>query len=156
MQIGSIGVAFIYCNYKSDVDVTGAGVLASILKQLLLGQASMPDEITGMYRRHKNRGTDPTLEDISTAVLTVLAIYSRTYIVIDALDECPDNRGARSQLTKTLRSLQTKANRRLLRECEKIELNVPDITGETPLAAATKLGHQSVVRFILQCEKNEG
>ncbi|OIW26077.1 hypothetical protein CONLIGDRAFT_656648 [Coniochaeta ligniaria NRRL 30616] len=110
MQSDSIGVAFVYCNYKNDVDLTATGFLASILKQLLSSQTAIPDQITGMYHRHRDRGTDPTLEDISTALLSVLDMYSRTYIVIDALDECPENKGARTQLIKIIRMLQAKAN----------------------------------------------
>jgi hypothetical protein len=48
---GSIGVVFIYFNYENDADATGTRLLAAILKQLILDQASSPDEIMALYQR---------------------------------------------------------------------------------------------------------
>ncbi|KAB5549983.1 ankyrin repeat-containing domain protein [Coniochaeta sp. 2T2.1] len=105
MRSDSVGVAFIYCNYKSHAGATGGSLLATILKQLLLGQTSIPDRISDLYRQHQD-GTKPDLEDFASALRSIQAMYSRTYIVIDALDECPDDTGARRELMTSLRSLQ--------------------------------------------------
>ncbi|KAB5578344.1 hypothetical protein GE09DRAFT_546332 [Coniochaeta sp. 2T2.1] len=105
MRSHSVGVAFIYCNYKNHAGATGSSLLATILKQLLFGQPSIPDAISDLYRQHLE-GTKIDLHDFASALCSILAVYSRTYIVIDALDECPDDTGARHQLLASLRSLQ--------------------------------------------------
>ena len=41
-----------------------------------------------LYDQHKAKRTRPSLDEISRALQSVTAIYSRTFIVVDALDEC--------------------------------------------------------------------
>lgn len=48
---------------------------------------SIPDSIEALYTHHEIKRTRPLLDEISKALYSVIANYSRVFIVIDALDE---------------------------------------------------------------------
>jgi Cdc6-like AAA superfamily ATPase len=109
----TIGVAYIYCNYKAKADQNTTGLLAAILKQLVQTQSSIAEPGTRLYNDHADR-TRPSLEETFVALQSALTDYSTVYIVVDALDECQEKDGTRSQLLAKLRDLQRKADMRLM------------------------------------------
>jgi hypothetical protein len=76
--------------------------------------------------RHCDRKTRPLLEEIVSALQSVLTNYSRVYIVVDALDECLDHDSTRKQLLAKLHDLQGKIDLRLMTTSRFI----PDIVEE--------------------------
>jgi hypothetical protein len=103
-----IGVAYIYCNYKSQTDQNATNLAATILKQLTQESQSITEPVVNLYDRHADRGTRPSLEEIRTALQAVISSYSKVYIVIDALDECLNH--DRGPLLAMLRNLQSRGN----------------------------------------------
>jgi hypothetical protein len=83
-----IGVAFLYCDYKTEKEQTPEFFLASLLAQLLRRQPALLDIIRDVYRERKE--DLPRLVDIQAALRIVVRTYSRVFIVVDALDECKD------------------------------------------------------------------
>jgi hypothetical protein len=114
MQSDDVGVAYIYCNYKAQEDQSATSLLAAVLKQLVQARPSIAEPMTRLYEQHANKMTKPELEEISDALQSVLANYSSVYVVVDALDECSDKDGTRSQLLAKLRDLQSKTDLRLM------------------------------------------
>jgi len=113
VQSDSIGVAYVYCNYKArEQDATS--LLAAILKQLIQTQPSLSKPIEELYNQHSKQGTRPLADDIFTALQLVLESFSAAYVIIDALDECPDNDGTRHHFLAKLRDLQAKTKLRLM------------------------------------------
>lgn len=123
---GLVGVAYVYCSYKAQVDQNTAALLAAILKQLVQAQPSIAEPVERIYKQHANRGTKPSLEEIFGALQSVLANYTRVYIAIDALDECPDQDGTRRQFLAKLKDLNHGIDLRLLATSRPI----PEITNE--------------------------
>jgi hypothetical protein len=111
---GNVGFAYIFCNYKSEVGFNTLHFLAALLKQLVHSQSTMNEQISSLYERHTNRGTRPSLQEISAALQAVLKSFSAVYIVVDALDECPNKDGTRNQLLSKLKDLQREADLRLM------------------------------------------
>lgn len=105
----SVGVAYLYCDFRRQGEQTSEDLLASLLKQLAQDRPSLPDSVKSLYDQHKNKGTRPTLGDISRALQWVADLYSRVFVVIDALDECQVSGGCRSAFLLQIFSLQ--ANR---------------------------------------------
>jgi hypothetical protein len=70
--------------------------------------------VATLYKRHVDRGTHPSLDEICIALSSVINNYSKAYIIIDALDECTDSDGTRSELLAILRNLQTKTDTSLM------------------------------------------
>ena len=113
-QGDNVGVAYIYNNYNRQEEQTSTKLLAAILKQLVQGRPSYGEPVTALHKQHAGRGTRPSFDEIRTAIHSVLNSYSRAYIIIDALDECTDTDGTRSNLIDAVHSLQTKADIRLM------------------------------------------
>jgi Cdc6-like AAA superfamily ATPase len=126
VRSNTIGVSYIYCNYKAQADQNTTILLATILKQLVRNRLSIADSVTRLYDLHATRKTRPSLEEIFNALQSVLTSYSTVYVIIDALDECTDKDGTRSQLLARLRDLQRKTDLRLMTTSRLI----PDIVQE--------------------------
>jgi hypothetical protein len=96
------------------------------LKQLVRNRPSIADPVARLYDLHATHNTRPSLDEIFGALQSVLTIYSTVYVIIDALDECPDKDGTRSQLLAKLRNLQRKTDLHLMTTSRLI----PDIVQE--------------------------
>jgi Cdc6-like AAA superfamily ATPase len=104
----TIGIAFVYCNFRRRGEQKADDLLANLLKQLAHGRSALPTSIKDLYRQHQARQGRPSLDEISTALRSVAAMYSRVFIIVDALDECQTSDGCRSRLLSEIFSLQAK------------------------------------------------
>ncbi|KAF1808265.1 ankyrin [Eremomyces bilateralis CBS 781.70] len=109
-----IGLAYIYCNYKSEASVDVSALLAALLQQLVQSRPTIDEPISSLYEKHTRRGTRPSLQEISTALQVTLKNFSSVYIVVDALDECPNKDGTRNHLLTKLKDTQQEADLRLM------------------------------------------
>ncbi len=106
VQTQDIGVAYIYCCYKTQADQSAADLAAAILQQLVQGKASVAEPVANLYDRHAEKKTRPSLEEIQSALLVVVSNHTKVYLVVDALDEYLDHNGSGNQLLNMLRQLQ--------------------------------------------------
>lgn len=113
-QSSTVGVAYVYCNYKAQGDQDTASLLAAILKQLVQAQPSTAELVEQLYKKHTDQGTRPSADEIFGALQSVIAEFSIAHIIVDALDECPDGDGTRRRFLTHLQALQAKANMRLM------------------------------------------
>ena len=109
-----IAVAYIYCNYKADQDQTTTALPAAVLKQLVQFRPITDKAVQQLYNRHTNQQTRPSLKEIRDTLCIVLTRFSCTYVVVDALDECPNHNGTRHQFLAELCKLQTDTDLRLM------------------------------------------
>ncbi|KFY69225.1 hypothetical protein V496_00421 [Pseudogymnoascus sp. VKM F-4515 (FW-2607)] len=108
------GIAYLYCNFRRQDEQNADGLLASLLKQLAQGQYPLPESVKSLYDSHKEKRTRPTLNEISSTLQSVAALYSRSFIVVDALDECQASDGCRTKLLTEIFALQTKSKANIL------------------------------------------
>ena len=97
----SAAVACFYFDFAAQQEQSSTSMLATLLKQLLVGMREVPGEIVQAYEDQKSSigGRRPPLPDI-VKMLQTTSSTKRTFICIDALDECvPEHR------TKLLDSL---------------------------------------------------
>jgi len=104
----NIGVAFLYCNYKSQQNQKPTDLLAGLLKQLIQEQSFPPESVRSLYKHCNNKRIRPSLQEISQALHAVIAGYSRTFILIDALDECQVPEGGREKFLSVIFDIKTK------------------------------------------------
>jgi Cdc6-like AAA superfamily ATPase len=126
IQTTDMGVAYLYCNYKRQAEQTAPDLVAAIIKQLVQDRPSIAQSLSGLYQQHLVKKTRPTLEDLSTVLKSVVTNYSTVYVVLDALDECPEQNRTRSQLLGILRDLQQRTGLRLMATSR----HIPDIAEE--------------------------
>ncbi|KAL6892083.1 ankyrin repeat protein [Trichoderma evansii] len=108
----TIRVVYIYCNFQQKGEQTTYDLLASLLKQLAQDQSSLPGSVKDLYDQHQAKKTRPSIDEISMALQFVAAMFSRVFIIVDALDECQASGQSRSTLLGEIFGLQakTKAN----------------------------------------------
>jgi Cdc6-like AAA superfamily ATPase len=104
----SIGIAYLYCNFRRQQEQEPTDMLMSLLKQLIQERPSIPENIKSLYNLHKDKRTRPSLEEVLNELHSVIASYSRTFIIIDALDEYQVLNMDRKMLLSEIFKLQAK------------------------------------------------
>ena len=143
-QSSAYGVAYVYCNYKSQADQDTASILAAILKQLGQSRPSALGPVEILHQKHAGRGTKPSLDDIYSALRDVLAQYPYVHIVVDALDEC--QKETRRQLCIKLLDLQKGTDVRLM-VTSRFVLDVKD-TFRLALRLDIKASDKDIKQFV--------
>lgn len=110
----SIGIAYLYCNYRRQEEQKPVDLLASLLKQLIQRRTSVPENVMDIYKRRNNERTRPSFNEISKILHSIIADYSRTFIIIDALDECQISDGGRTRFLAELFNLQARTGANFL------------------------------------------
>ncbi|KAJ7125963.1 hypothetical protein C8R44DRAFT_617862, partial [Mycena epipterygia] len=84
-----VGVICIFFDYNQLSLQTPAGIVGSILRQLMIDSSSIPESVKSLHSAFTSCRTRPcSLIDLVTALQAQLQLYSRVYLVVDALDEC--------------------------------------------------------------------
>jgi hypothetical protein len=102
-----VAVTCIYCNYKEQAVQTVSNLVSSLLKQMVQGRNSLSDNIKSFYTHHQDHDTHPTLNEYLKALGSEIGMYSKVFIVVDALDESTEDR---AKLLRALRTLPGTVN----------------------------------------------
>jgi Cdc6-like AAA superfamily ATPase len=125
----SVAVAYLYCNFRRRDEQKPIDMLASLLKQLILGLSNIPDGVKNLYDYHDSRQTRPSLQEISKELCSVIAACSKCFIVVDALDECPTTDGSRQIFLAELLNLRVKTGVNIFATSRHIPQIVQEFTG---------------------------
>lgn len=109
-----VGIAYLYCNFRRRDEQKPVDLLASLLKRLVQGRPTLPNSLRDLYERCKNKQSRPSFEEISKELHSIIASFSTTFIVIDALDECQVSDGGQTKFLSEILRLQTKTGANLL------------------------------------------
>lgn len=100
----NIAVACMYLNHKETATQTPSNLLAGLWRQLILGKpipsASL---VQNLYQRHSEQRTRPGLVEISEVLRAAVAEWGKVYVLVDALDEYPED--DRNTLLENLTSM---------------------------------------------------
>lgn len=80
-------------------------MLRSILRQLFEQRTSIPEPLLDLFKKHKPFRSEPSLIEWSTALQSVLEMTGQSFILIDALDECPIANDERQELIELLKTI---------------------------------------------------
>lgn len=114
---GETAIAYLYCNFKRQDEQSAIELLSSLLKQLAQSQSPLPSSIQEIYSEHTAKGTRPSMGEVSETIIKLLSRASdsaKTYVVIDALDECRTYDGSRTRLLDAMFEIQRASNINLL------------------------------------------
>lgn len=117
-------IAYLYCSYKRQQEQKFGDLVASLLKQLLRRLPALPEDVKSLYQRYRNRGTRPDDSEILSALHSVAASRSRTFFIIDALDECTNSDGTRKRLLTEIFKCQSSTTANLFATSR----SIPEIT----------------------------
>jgi hypothetical protein len=88
-------MAYFYCDFRDENKQNCRNVVLSIISQLCDQSTLCYDRLLRIYLAHghgKRRPDDESLTKLLTEMLSLL-VQDPVYLIIDALDECPDTSG---------------------------------------------------------------
>lgn len=87
-------------------------MLSSLIKQLCSRRPNTPQPIRDLVQL-KEKGHRPDLETLEITLVATIRGFSKVFIVIDALDECPYDNGERRILLESLCRIESIASENL-------------------------------------------
>lgn len=63
----TVGIAYLYCNFRRRGKQKAEDLLASVLKQLSQERSSLPDSVKALYDHPKDKRTRPSFDEVSRA-----------------------------------------------------------------------------------------
>ena len=88
-------MAYFYCDFRNEDKQNCRSLVLSIISQLCAQSNLCCDTLSRIYLAHKNgpqKPSDETLIKCLTEMVS-LPIQGPVYLIVDALDECPNNSG---------------------------------------------------------------
>ena len=120
-KTGLISLAFYYFDFKDSEKQDCRGLLSSLLLQLTARSDAFHDILDQLYLAHGKGSQQPNEKNLTQCLKNVLAIpgQGKIYIIVDGLDECPNNSGMPTSREKVLKLVEDLHSLRLphLRIC---------------------------------------
>ncbi len=117
----SASVAIFYCDFREDHKKDLRGLLSSVLFQLCDQSDSYHDILSTFYLKHRHGKQSPSDDELIQCLKDVLELPGQppVYLIIDALDECPNSSTMPSPREKVLTLVEQLVQSRLtnLRIC---------------------------------------
>jgi hypothetical protein len=115
---GSAYLAYYFFDFKDTRKQDARGFLSSILVQLCGQSTSFCKILHELFSEHQHGSKQPGESVLKRYLEKILKVSRKfpLYVVVDALDECPDTSGLQSSREKVLELIQ-----------EVVELNLPNL-----------------------------
>ena len=129
---GSAFLAYFYFDYKDTAKHDSRALLSSLLVQLSDQSDIFCDALDSLYDAHQRGSVQPTTESLTKCLKDMITITGQVpiYLLIDALDECPNDSGIPSsrgkvlQLVKELAELHQPNLRLCLTSCLEFDIRI--------------------------------
>jgi hypothetical protein len=91
-KAGLVSLAFFYCDFREDQKKDLRGLLSSLLVQLCHQSDSYSDVLSKLYSEHANGSRHPSDDVLVGCLKDLLKLpgHAPVYLIVDALDECPN------------------------------------------------------------------
>jgi hypothetical protein len=102
---GSAFLAYFYFDFKDTAKHDSRALLSSLLVQLSDQSDIFCDALFTLYSAHKQGSEQPMEESLAECLINMFTMIGQVpiYLVIDALDECPNDSGIPSSREKVLK-----------------------------------------------------
>ncbi|KAL6831718.1 ankyrin repeat-containing domain protein [Trichoderma camerunense] len=97
----STAVVYFYFTFSDTKKQESDGMLASIMKQVCCHRPNIPDLVNDLGE-YKKKGMRPSTEELKNSFISTLRGFTNVYIIIDALDECPNINTQREEVIEIL------------------------------------------------------
>ena len=112
---GLASLGFFYHDFRDDQKKHRRGLLSSVLVQLCHQSNSYCDILTEFYSEHGNGSQHPSDSALVRCLMDVLKLprQAPVYLIVDALDECPNTSSMPAPREKVLELVEELINARL-------------------------------------------
>jgi hypothetical protein len=92
-------LAYFYFDFQDTKKQDVVILLRSLIRQLCAGETKLPEEAHKLHDRYKPTGHTPTVEELTSTLFAVIRYLKKEiYIIMDALDEYPEENSKRQEL----------------------------------------------------------
>ncbi|OTA01688.1 hypothetical protein A9Z42_0020160 [Trichoderma parareesei] len=84
----TVGIAYLYCDYRRQHEQTIEQLLSSLVKQLAQRKAPIPNEVSEIYSEYQGQPKTLPFDQVLMLLHSVSKLFSRVFVIVDALDEC--------------------------------------------------------------------
>jgi len=132
-KAGFASLAFFYCDFREDRKKELRGLLSSFLVQLCHESDSYFDILSKFYSEHGKGSRSPSDDALAGCLKNLLHLpgLAPVYLIVDALDECPNASVVRSPRAETLSFIEELVTTQILnlRVCvtSRPELDINDV-----------------------------
>jgi hypothetical protein len=114
-KLGLASLAYYYFDFKDTGKQDRRGLLSSLLLQLSARSNTFYKILGQLYSDHGEGSRQPSESTLIKCLKEVLAVpgQGKTYIIVDALDECPNNFGMPTPREKVLKLFEELVSLRL-------------------------------------------
>ncbi|KAH9969645.1 hypothetical protein BC827DRAFT_20964 [Russula dissimulans] len=107
-KAGLTSIVFFYFDFKDEAKKNARGSLSSFLIQLAAQSDAYSEILSALYSENHAGSKQPTDDELRESLKNMLAVPDQPpiYIVIDALDECPNSTGTPSPRENVLRLVE--------------------------------------------------
>ena len=107
-KAGLASLAFFYCDFRENQTRDLRGLLSSLLTQLCHQSDSYCDVLSKFYSEHANGSRYPADDALAECLMNILALpgHAPVYLIVDALDECPNTSSIPSPRSKVLELIE--------------------------------------------------
>jgi hypothetical protein len=108
----SIGnnLAYVFCDYKDEKVQSIDQLLGSLLQQLVHNNHELAGPLIALHEAHAEKKSFPSVDELVGVIQSVISNQTAVYIVIDAIDECPQRDRKRRQLLNSVLKMHTKTD----------------------------------------------
>lgn len=87
-----VALGYFYFSFDDSKKQDTVAMLRSLIKQLCLQRRDIPESVKNLMTKYKDMDRDPTVAILERTATATMEDFEATFIVIDALDECPTDR----------------------------------------------------------------
>ena len=111
-KAGLASLAFFYCDFREDQKKSLRGLLTSLLVQLCHQSDTYCDTLSKFYSEHDNGSRHPSDDALVECLIDLLKFpgLAPVYLIVDALDECPNSSGVASPRDEVLNFIKELIN----------------------------------------------
>jgi hypothetical protein len=94
-EAGSAIVAYFYCDFRDEDKQNCRNLVLSIISQLCAQSDLCSDTLSRIYLAHDEGARNPSDETLTNCLTKMVSLPDERpiYLIVDALDECPNNSG---------------------------------------------------------------
>ena len=107
-KAGLASLAFFYCDFREDQKKDLRGLLSSLLVQFCHQSDSYCDILFKFYLEHAEGSRHPSDDELAKCLTDLLKLPGQppVYLIVDALDECPNTSAVRPPRAKVLKLIE--------------------------------------------------
>jgi hypothetical protein len=107
-KAGLASLAFFYCDFREDQKKDLRGLLSSLLVQLCHQSDSYCDILFKFYSEHAEGSRHSNDDELARCLTDLLKLpgHAPVYVIVDALDECPNTSAVLSPRAKVLNLIE--------------------------------------------------